>query len=85
MDLSITGRPLVAAEAKERGLAYQVVSLAQLEEVTMALASELAVGPTIAYREIKNRLMQRLLMIISNTYKSRSISTSDLLTNGRFC
>lgn len=55
MDLSITGRPLVAAEAKERGLAYQVVSLAQLEEVTMALASELAVGPTIAYREIKKQ------------------------------
>lgn len=53
MELAATGRPMGAEEAKELGLAYKVVPVEELEEVTMKFAKKLAAGPLISYKNIK--------------------------------
>ena len=45
-----------AKEAERLGLVNRVVSAANLEEETLALASRLANGPTVAYRYMKENL-----------------------------
>lgn len=55
MELCITGRPLDAQEAKERGIVYNVVPAAELEVETMKLAGKLAAGPLVAYKHIKRQ------------------------------
>ena len=55
MELAATGRPLGAQEAKELGLAYQVVPAEELDEAAMALARKLAAGPLVSYRLIKKQ------------------------------
>ena len=54
MELAATGRPMGAEEAKELGLAYKVVPVEELEEVTMKFAKKLAAGPLISYKNINN-------------------------------
>lgn len=56
MELAATGRPVKADEAKELGLAYQVVPLDELETATMDLAGKLAAGPLVAYKNIKKQV-----------------------------
>ena len=45
-----------AKEAERLGLVNRVVSAANLEEETLALARRLANGPTVAYRYMKENL-----------------------------
>lgn len=56
MELAATGRPMGAEEAKELGLAYKVVPVEELEEVTMKFAKKLAAGPLISYKNIKKQI-----------------------------
>ncbi len=56
MELSATGRPVGAEEAKAWGLAYQVVAKEELEEATMKLAKKLAAGPLVSYANIKKQI-----------------------------
>ena len=53
-----TGRPLSAAEAKEAGLAYQVVPKEELEAATMKFAAKLAAGPLISYKNMKKQMYE---------------------------
>lgn len=56
MELAATGRPVSAQEAKELGLAYQVTSVEELDEVTMKFARKLAAGPLLSYKNIKKQI-----------------------------
>jgi trans-2-decenoyl-[acyl-carrier protein] isomerase len=56
MELAATGRPLKADEAKALGLAYQVTTKEELDEVTMAFAKKLAAGPLLSYKNIKKQI-----------------------------
>ena len=56
MELAATGRPVTAQEAKDWGLAYQVVPVEELDAATMKLARKLATGPLISYKNIKKQL-----------------------------
>jgi trans-2-decenoyl-[acyl-carrier protein] isomerase len=56
MELAATGRPMKAEEAKELGLAYQITSKEELDEVTMAFAKKLAAGPLLSYKNIKKQI-----------------------------
>lgn len=56
VQLAATGRPLSAAEAKEWGLAYEVVSPEELSGATMKLAAKITSGPFISYKNIKKQL-----------------------------
>ena len=58
MELSATGRPMGAAEAKELGLAYQVVGKEELESAAMKLAAKLAAGPLVSYKNIKKQIYE---------------------------
>ena len=67
MELAATGRPMGAEEAKELGLAYKVVPVEELEEVTMKFAKKLAAGPLISYKNIKKtKFMMLTTLIIRN-------------------
>lgn len=55
-ELSATGRPVGAQEAKEMGLAYQVVSREELDETVMKFAKKLAAGPLVSYKNIKKQI-----------------------------
>lgn len=55
-ELSATGRPMGAEEAKELGLAYKVVPKEELDETVMGLAKKLSAGPLIAYKNIKKQI-----------------------------
>lgn len=55
-ELLIGGRVLNAAEALEWGLIGRVVPLAELEAEALAVAFELAAGPTVALTEIRRLL-----------------------------
>jgi len=54
--LYFTGEILSAEEARRIGMVSQVVPHEKLEEETMALASQLAAGPTLAYARMKENL-----------------------------
>lgn len=56
LELSVTGRPMGAAEAKELGLAYQVVPKEELHGTVMQFAEKLAHGPLTAYQNIKKQI-----------------------------
>jgi trans-2-decenoyl-[acyl-carrier protein] isomerase len=56
MELAATGRPMKADEAKALGLAYQVTTKEELDEVTMAFAKKLAAGPLLSYKNIKKQI-----------------------------
>lgn len=58
MELSATGRPMGAAEAKELGLAYQVVPKEELSDAVMKLANKLAAGPLVAYKNMKKQVYE---------------------------
>ncbi len=58
MELCATGRPVSAQEAKEIGLAYQVVPKEELEAATMAYAAKLAAGPLLSYKNIKRQIYE---------------------------
>lgn len=58
LELCATGRPLSAAEAKEAGLAYQVVPKEELEAATMKFAAKLAAGPLISYKNMKKQMYE---------------------------
>lgn len=58
MELCATGRPLSAQEAKEAGLAYQVVPKEELEDATMKFAAKLANGPLISYKNMKKQMYE---------------------------
>jgi 2-(1,2-epoxy-1,2-dihydrophenyl)acetyl-CoA isomerase len=64
--LYFTGQVIEAAEAERIGMVSRVVPHDSLEEETMALASQLASGPTLAYARMKENLNRG--------------ATSDLLT-----
>lgn len=57
-ELSATGRPMGAQEAKDLGVAYQVVAKEELEEATMKLAKKLAAGPLVSYKNIKKQIYE---------------------------
>ncbi|WKY47534.1 enoyl-CoA hydratase-related protein [Eubacteriaceae bacterium ES3] len=56
LELSMTGRPVLAEEAKSLGFVANVVAAEDLEKVTMATAAKFAKGPRASYAEMK-RLM----------------------------
>ncbi len=56
MELAATGHPLTAEEAKELGLVYKVVPVAELEDTTIKFAQKLAAGPLISYKNIKKQI-----------------------------
>lgn len=59
-DLFMTGRRFTGAQAADWEIITQAVPAEKLEEVVVALAAQLAVGPTKAYGEIKgavNRIL----------------------------
>ncbi len=55
-ELYFTGEIMEAAEAKRIGMVSRVVPHDELEKETMALASNLASGPTLAYARMKENL-----------------------------
>lgn len=56
MELAATGRPVGADEAKALGLAYQVTSVEELDQITMAFAKKIAAGPLLSYKNIKKQI-----------------------------
>jgi 2-(1,2-epoxy-1,2-dihydrophenyl)acetyl-CoA isomerase len=60
LELTLTDRVLSAAEALEIGLITDVVPDAELEERGVALAAQLAAGPTLALGETKRLLWEGL-------------------------
>lgn len=60
MELMLTNRRLTAQEALEWGLVNRVVADEDLPGETMALARELADGPTLAYGQVKALLHRSL-------------------------
>lgn len=56
LELAATGRPVLAEEAKELGLAYKVTTREELDEVTMKFAHKLAAGPLLSYKNIKKQI-----------------------------
>ncbi|HET8944465.1 MAG TPA: enoyl-CoA hydratase [Dehalococcoidia bacterium] len=56
--LYFTGEILSAEEAQRIGMVSKVVPHDQLEAETMALASQLAAGPTLAYARMKENLIR---------------------------
>ncbi|MDO4555733.1 MAG: enoyl-CoA hydratase/isomerase family protein [Lachnospiraceae bacterium] len=57
-ELSVTGRPMTAGEAKDMGLAYDVVAKEDLKETVMKLAKKLCNGPLTAYKNIKKQIYE---------------------------
>ena len=55
-ELYFTGEVLTAADAMALGMVNRVVAHDKLEEETMALAAQLASGPTLAYARMKENL-----------------------------
>jgi 2-(1,2-epoxy-1,2-dihydrophenyl)acetyl-CoA isomerase len=55
-ELYFTGEIMEASEAKRIGMVSRVVPHEELEKETMALASHLASGPTLAYARMKENL-----------------------------
>ena len=55
-ELYFTGEVLSAADAMALGMVNRVVAHEKLEEETMALAAQLASGPTLAYARMKENL-----------------------------
>lgn len=55
-ELAATGRPVGAQEAKDLGLAYQVVPKEELDDAVMKLAAKLAKGPLVSYKNIKSQI-----------------------------
>jgi 2-(1,2-epoxy-1,2-dihydrophenyl)acetyl-CoA isomerase len=55
-ELYFTGEIMEASEAKRIGMVSRVVPHDELEKETMALASQLASGPTLAYARMKENL-----------------------------
>ena len=55
-ELYFTGEVLKAADAMALGMVNRVVAHEKLEEETMALAAQLASGPTLAYARMKENL-----------------------------
>lgn len=60
LQIALLGERLSAAQALEWGLVNRVVPAAQLREQALALAQQLAQGPTLAYGRLK-RLMRESL------------------------
>lgn len=58
MELAVTGRPVKAAEMAEWGLVHRMVSAEELDAATMEFARKLAVGPLVAYRNIKKQVYE---------------------------
>ncbi len=56
MELAATGRVMKADEAKQLGLAYQVVPVEELDVATDKLAKKLASGPLLSYKNIKKQI-----------------------------
>jgi 2-(1,2-epoxy-1,2-dihydrophenyl)acetyl-CoA isomerase len=54
--LYFTGEILIAEDALKIGMVSRVVPHDKLEEETMALAAQLASGPTLAYARMKENL-----------------------------
>ena len=72
-ELSATGRPMGAEEAKELGLAYKVVPKEELDETVMGIAKKLSAGPLIAYKNIKKQIQD-----IAAIYDwDREVNTTD--------
>jgi len=57
-ELSATGRPMSAQEAKDLGVAYQVVPKEDLQDAVMKLAKKLAAGPLVSYKNIKKQIYE---------------------------
>lgn len=55
-ELFFTGERLDARTCERLGIINRIVSAAQLQEETMALARQLAAGPTVAFRYMKQNL-----------------------------
>ena len=56
MDFAATGRPMTADEALKLGAAYKVVPKEELKDTVLKLASKLAKGPLMAYKNIKKQM-----------------------------
>lgn len=57
IELAVTGRPLGAEEAKSLGLVYEVVTKEDLDDRALSFAAKLAIGPIVAYANIKKQIM----------------------------
>jgi len=55
-DLLLRPRPISADHASDLGLAHEVVPASELEARAMAVAAELAAGPTVAFGAVKQAL-----------------------------
>lgn len=56
MELAVTGRPMKAQEAFDRGLACRLTTQEELSDVTMKFARKLAAGPLLSYQYIKKQV-----------------------------
>lgn len=55
LELTLTGRPVKADEAKALGMVYAVFPAEELAQQTMALAEKMARGPLLSYENIKRQ------------------------------
>lgn len=82
MELTMTGRPVTAQEAKDLGIVYEVTTAEELEEATMKLASKFAEGPSLAYAKMKDMVFKTSfsdfdkILLIEGAYQNE-LSQSD--------
>lgn len=74
MDLMLTNRVLSAAEAEEWGLVSRVVPDDKLEEEALALAVQLAAGPTLAYGAAKRVLYEGATSSLEQAMERESLA-----------
>jgi 2-(1,2-epoxy-1,2-dihydrophenyl)acetyl-CoA isomerase len=82
-EMYFLNRRLDAAEAKHHGLVNRMVEAAALEATALAIASELAAGPPVAWRAIKQNLVaaetERLESVLDVEARNmiRTMATAD--------
>jgi trans-2-decenoyl-[acyl-carrier protein] isomerase len=86
LELAATGRPMLADEAKALGLAYEVTTREELDDVTMAFAKKMAAGPLLSYRNIKKQIYEtsfgdykKWLVDIEMPTQQECVQTSDFI------
>jgi len=81
LELLFTGDTLEAEEAKRTGVLNKLVSSADLEKETMALAQKIADGPPIAIRLMKAQVYKGFEIDLEATLDAAAICESITLTS----
>jgi 2-(1,2-epoxy-1,2-dihydrophenyl)acetyl-CoA isomerase len=82
MDMALTGRALTAAEALTAGLVTRVVDDAAVTETALAVARELAAGPTASYAASKRLLRGGFTSTLAEQLEEESRLLSALAATG---